>query len=78
MPFFSCLASQIFISLFSIRSGSISPGIGPGQGPIWMDDLACNGAEVSIADCKFNGWGNHSYDHGMDAAVRCLSCNYIV
>ena len=43
----------------------------PGHGPIWMDGVACSGLETNIADCPFNGWGNNTCDHSVDAGVLC-------
>lgn len=42
-----------------------------GGGKIWMDDLACDGSETDIIDCKFPGWGQHDCEHSEDASVDC-------
>jgi len=56
---------------------------GQGSGPIWLDDLHCDGTEQTIGVCKHNGWGNHNCDHGHDAGVKCsangmcLVCDFL-
>ena len=44
---------------------------GQGSGPIWLDDLSCDGTEQTIGNCTHNGWGNHNCDHSEDAGVKC-------
>ncbi|CAE7472602.1 unnamed protein product, partial [Symbiodinium necroappetens] len=38
-----------------------------GEGPIWMDGLACYGNETNLGSCPFRGWGVHDC-HGIEAA----------
>jgi hypothetical protein len=45
---------------------------GPGRGPIHLDDLRCNGSEVSLLECPHIGVGNHNCRHLEDAGVDCL------
>jgi hypothetical protein len=51
---------------------------GPGRGPIHLDDLRCNGSEVSLLECPHIGVGNHNCRHLEDAGVDCLdiTCFY--
>ncbi|KAJ8022250.1 MAM and LDL-receptor class A domain-containing protein 2 [Holothuria leucospilota] len=45
---------------------------GQGVGPIWMDDVHCNGNENSLDQCTHRGFGSHNCVHSEDAGVRCV------
>ena len=45
---------------------------GQGTGPIILDNVQCNGTEVTIADCNSNPAYIHDCYHGEDAGVHCL------
>ncbi|XP_060070807.1 deleted in malignant brain tumors 1 protein-like [Ylistrum balloti] len=44
---------------------------GPGSGPIWLDNLACDGTEQSLDVCVANNIGVHNCNHSDDAGVIC-------
>ncbi len=44
---------------------------GPGTGPIFFDDLTCDGTERSIKDCSSSSPHPESCYHGQDVGVRC-------
>ncbi|XP_072288954.1 scavenger receptor cysteine-rich type 1 protein M130-like isoform X2 [Eucyclogobius newberryi] len=43
----------------------------PPSGPIWLDDVQCNGEESSILSCKHSAFGDHNCDHSEDIQVSC-------
>ena len=47
---------------------------GAGSGPIWLDDVRCNGTETDIGHCRHGGWGR---DYGRDSECEyvSVSCN---
>ena len=44
---------------------------GTGTGPIWLDNLYCQGKESSVFACSSNDIGVHNCDHDEDAGVIC-------
>ncbi|XP_053407717.1 deleted in malignant brain tumors 1 protein-like isoform X2 [Mercenaria mercenaria] len=46
---------------------------GRGSLPILLDDVSCNGSELSITDCSHNAWSLHNCNHGKDVGVACRS-----
>ncbi len=51
---------------------------GQGVGPIWLDNVNCNGLEAALHICHHNGWGNHNCDHREDVGVICRSKDLIL
>ena len=50
---------------------SIASTFGLGTGPIYLDDLICNGTETRLVDCRNRGIGTHDCGHSEDAGLRC-------
>ena len=44
---------------------------GEGNGPIYLDEVQCNGTEHSLLDCLHSGVLNHDCRHTEDAGVIC-------
>ncbi|XP_078685566.1 uncharacterized protein LOC144918572 [Branchiostoma floridae x Branchiostoma belcheri] len=46
---------------------------GPGRGPIYMDNLRCNGDENSLFNCSYPGWTTNDLNcsHDQAAGVEC-------
>jgi len=42
-----------------------------GTGPIWMNNVACDGTESKITECTYTGWGVQNCVHGEDVEMVC-------
>ncbi|NWY58025.1 DMBT1 protein, partial [Chionis minor] len=49
---------------------------GEGTGPIWLDDVQCQGNETSLLGCPASPWGVTNCQHREDAAVVCAGTHH--
>ncbi|XP_069138032.1 scavenger receptor cysteine-rich type 1 protein M130-like [Argopecten irradians] len=53
----------------------VNSHFGPGVGPVYLDQLACDGTESSILACPSKGWNRTTFgcdEHKDDAGVTCF------
>uniref|UniRef100_A0AAQ4RBN7 Deleted in malignant brain tumors 1 protein-like n=1 Tax=Gasterosteus aculeatus aculeatus TaxID=481459 RepID=A0AAQ4RBN7_GASAC len=53
-------------------SAPSSAHFGRGTGPIWLDNVECEGQEAALTHCKHPGIGQNNCGHGEDASAICL------
>ena len=44
---------------------------GSGTGPIYLDNVDCNGTESNLTSCEQSSYVSCYYGHSEDAGVRC-------
>jgi len=61
------------LTYFRFRRFGVTMGnlYGRGSGQIWLDNVHCNGDEMSLAECGHNGWSVHSCGHYADVSIAC-------
>ena len=68
------LMYQINLLITDLTIGAVAFGnahFGSGTGPIYFDNLDCNGSESSLTECSQSSYISCYYGHAEDAGVRC-------
>ncbi|XP_052259361.1 deleted in malignant brain tumors 1 protein-like isoform X2 [Dreissena polymorpha] len=74
---FNSLAATVVCRMLGFTGNQFVPAVlgtaiyGQGTGPIWLDDVTCNGTESSLINCRINNWSKHNCDHSEDVGVDC-------
>ena len=66
----------MFLYNFSTRGIPVGNALfGNGSGPIWLDNVLCNGQELDLGKCGHTAWNDSNCIHREDAGVICVPNN---
>ncbi len=81
---FNNLAARVTCQQIGYKHGQVltyaghhTSSIPKGDGPIWIDDISCDGTETSIDMCMTKNWGDHDCRHSEDVILKCTPSSNI-
>ena len=72
-----CCMLLCFSIAVAIVFRSAAGMFGQASGPIFLENLACSGAEQGLLDCPRSELGTHQCDHSRDSGVQCFGMIYL-
>ena len=72
----SCVREVTGVVGGRVGAGGLQGGLYPPSDAnrrIWLDEVACTGAESHLGQCPKSAWGSNDCSHREDAAVLCES-----
>lgn len=66
--------AEIICKMLGLGEALLAPRsalFGEGSGPIWINEVDCNGDENNINQCSYEPAGSHDCSHRQDAGVLC-------
>ena len=74
----SLASADIACKQLGYRFAVMSKHLGIGFGPIWLNDVKCNGYEPSLDQCHNSGWDTNLCGHYEDVGIVCNTSKYIL
>ncbi|XP_052092019.1 deleted in malignant brain tumors 1 protein-like isoform X1 [Mytilus californianus] len=71
---FDDLAAAVVCRQLGFQNGGVAVTdgrFGQGTGPIWLDDVTCQGNELNIEQCTARPWNQSNCQHSEDVGVIC-------
>ncbi|XP_070176422.1 scavenger receptor cysteine-rich domain-containing protein DMBT1-like isoform X2 [Littorina saxatilis] len=70
---FTSRSAQVVCKMLGYQGGRVGGHYPGGRGPIWLDDVRCQGNEQSLLNCTLKPWGVNDCNHQEDVAVTCTA-----
>ncbi|XP_053865587.1 soluble scavenger receptor cysteine-rich domain-containing protein SSC5D-like [Malaclemys terrapin pileata] len=58
-------------------SAPVGAWFGEGTGPIWLNEVRCQGSEQHLRHCRHRGWRQHVCSHEEDASAVCSAHRFL-
>nr|XP_023967950.2 soluble scavenger receptor cysteine-rich domain-containing protein SSC5D-like isoform X2 [Chrysemys picta bellii] len=61
----------------TVLSAPVGAWFGEGTGPIWLNEVRCQGSEQHLRHCRHRGWRQHVCSHEEDASAVCSAHRFL-